>query len=34
METVVEIFKIMYKVHCENTLRIGAIESINNESLD
>ena len=26
--------KVMYTVHCENTLRIEAIECINNESLD
>ena len=28
------IYKVMYTVHCENTLRIEAIECINNESLD
>ena len=26
--------EVMYMVHCENTLRIEAIECINNESLD
>ena len=30
----VGIYKVMYMVHCENTLRIEAIECINNESLD
>ena len=33
-KTVVGIYKVMYTVHCENTLRIEAIECINNESLD
>ena len=33
-KTVVGIYKVMYTVHCENTLRIGAIECINNESID
>ena len=33
-KTVVEIYKVMYTVHCENTLRIEAIECIKNESLD
>ena len=33
-KTVVEIFKVMYSVHCEETLRMEAIECINNESLD
>ena len=33
-KTVVGIFKEMYTVHCENALRIEAIECINNESLD
>ena len=28
------IYKVMYTVHCENTLRIEAIECIKNESLD
>ena len=32
--TVEVIYKVMYTGHCENTLRIEAIESINNESLD
>ena len=30
----VAIYKDMYTVHCENTLRIETIECINNESLD
>ena len=33
-KTVVGIYKGMYMVHCENSLRIAAIECINNESLD
>ena len=33
-KTVVGIYKVMYTEHCENTLRIEAIECINNESLD
>ena len=33
-KTVVVIYKAMYTEHCENTLRIEAIECINNESLD
>ena len=33
-KTVVGIYKVMYTVHCEKTLRIEAIEFINNESLD
>ena len=33
-KTVVGIYKVMYMVHCENTLRIEAIKGINNESLD
>ena len=33
-KTVVEIYKVMYTVHCEKTLRIEAIECINIESLD
>ena len=34
MKTVVGIYKVIYSVHCENALRIEAIECINNESLD
>ena len=34
MKTVMGIYKVMYTVHCENTLRIEAIKCINNESLD
>ena len=34
MKTVVVIYKVMYTEHCKNTLRIEAIECINNESLD
>ena len=34
MKTVVGIYKVIYTVHCENTLRIDIIECINNESLD
>ena len=34
MKTVVVIYKVMHTEHCKNTLRIEAIESINNESLD
>ena len=33
-KTVVGIYKVMSMVHCENTLRIKAIECIYNESLD
>ena len=33
-KTVVVIYKVMYTEHCENTLRIDAIDCINNESLD
>ena len=33
-KTVVVIYKVMYTEHCENTLRIEAIDCINNESLD
>ena len=33
-KTVLGIYKVMYTVHCEKTLRIEAIECINNESLD
>ena len=33
-KTVVGIYKVMYTVHCENNLRIEAIECINNESHD
>ena len=31
-KTVVGIYKVMYTVHCEKTLKIDAIEFINNES--
>ena len=34
MKTVVGIYKAIFTVRCENTLRIEAIECINNESLD
>ena len=34
METVVGFYKVKFTVHCENTLRIEAIECINNESLN
>ena len=34
METVLGIYKFMCTVDCGNTLRIEAIECINNESLD
>ena len=34
MKTVVGIYKVMYSVYWENTLRIEAIECFNNESLD
>ena len=34
METVVGIYQVMFTVHCENTLKIEALECINNESLD
>ena len=30
----VGIYKVMYTVHCENTLRVEVIECINNESVD
>ena len=33
-KTVVAIYKVMYTEHCEDTLRIEAIECINNESRD
>ena len=33
-KTVVGIYKVINTVHCENTLRIEAIECFNNESLD
>ena len=33
-KTMVGIYKVVYKVHCENTLIIEAIECINNESLN
>ena len=33
-KTVVVFYSVMYTEHCENTLRIEAIECINNESLD
>ena len=33
-KTVVGINNVMHKEQCENTLRIEAIECINNESLD
>ena len=33
-KTEVVIYKVVYTVHCKHTLRIEAIECINNESLD
>ena len=33
-KTVVVIYNVMYTEQCKNTLRIEAIECINNESLD
>ena len=34
MKTVVVIYKVMYTEQCKTTLRIEAIECVNNESLD